>query len=59
MYLGSFLVEGQAARAHDIMSIKAKGLDGGQLNFLQSDYKVLVQVLPLVSKVRGCGWWGG
>lgn len=51
MYLGSFLVEGQAARAHDIMSIKAKGTHGGQLNFPDTDYRQMEALLHAVTKV--------
>ena len=53
MYLGSFLVEGQAARAHDVMSIKAKGVYGGQLNFADTDYTQLDALLQAVTKVGG------
>lgn len=50
IYLGGFESELLAARSHDIMALKCKGLDWGALNFEKSDYAQVIEVLDKVQK---------
>lgn len=50
IYLGGFESELLAARSHDIMALKCKGLDWGSLNFDRADYAQVIEVLPRVEK---------
>lgn len=42
LYLGGYTVEGHAARAHDIIAIKCRGIDNTYLNFAKEHYEQLV-----------------
>jgi len=50
IYLGGFESELLAARSHDIMALKCKGLDWGSLNFEKSDYSRVIEVIHRVEK---------
>jgi hypothetical protein len=50
IYLGGFESELLAARSHDIMALKCKGLDWGALNFPRADYSEVIEVLGCVQK---------
>ena len=50
MYLGGYSTEEEAARAHDIMALKCRGLDS-TLNYDRKDYAFLEDKLDSMSKV--------
>jgi len=50
IYLGGFESELWAARSHDIMALKCKGLQWGSLNFNKEDYSEVIELLDLVQK---------
>lgn len=50
IYLGGFESELLAARSHDVMALKCKGLDWGALNFDKADYEQVIEVLDKVEK---------
>lgn len=50
IYLGGFESELLAARSHDVMALKCKGLEWDALNFDRSDYDEVIQYLNDVHK---------